>query len=304
MYNFLGCRVDGYAVINDVETVWEYNGCSVHGCPCQKKKNLTDEKLEKQLKARQKWIERKAHLEANGCNVIEMTDCRWKKQLRYLRRNPPKTEYGRILSFDNQECFIFWTIVHFEQNGQVFILSILDYPNVKLFKNTVLKGIKDDEIFGFIRCDVTSPDAMINKHLKNGFLFPPIITKQVIEDEMLPPFMRELNEHSRSKEEASPVQTYHGTNLFLFTPLAKLYIELGMKISNVREVVQYYPGKCFLPFANRVVQLRSEATRDGDDAKQLTAKLFGNAGEFLTIFDHYVENVHVHIFSRTFCRTF
>ena len=152
--------------------------------------------------------------------------------------------------------------------------------NVKLFKNTLLKGIKDDEIFGFIRCDVTSPDAMISKHLKNGFLFPPIITKQVIGDEMLPPFMRELNEHSKSKEEASPVQTYHGTNLFLFTPLVKLYMELGMEISNVREVVQYYPGKCFLPFANRVVQLRSEATRDGDDAKQLTAKLFGNAGEF------------------------
>ena len=100
--SFLGCRVDGYAVNNGVETVWEYNGCSVHGCP-KCKKNRTDEQLEKQ----QKWIERKAHLETNGCHVIEMTDCRWNKQLRYLRRNPPKTEYGRILCFDNQECFTF-----------------------------------------------------------------------------------------------------------------------------------------------------------------------------------------------------
>ena len=156
----------------------------------------------------------------------------------------------------------------------------MDCPNVKLIKKTVLKGIKDDEIFGFIRCDVTSPDAMIKKHMKNKFLFPPVITKQVIGDEMLSPYMRELNEHSKLKQEASPVQTYHGTNLFLFTPLVKLYMEMGMEISNVKEVMQYYPGKCFLPFANRVVQLRSEATRDGDDAKQLTAKLFGNAGEF------------------------
>ena len=120
---------------------------------------------------------------------------------------------------------------------------------------------------------------MIEKHLKNGFLFPPVITKQIIEDDMLSPFMKELNENIKVKQEASPVQTYHGTNLFLFTPLVKLYMDLGLKISNVKEVIQYFPGKCFLPFANRVVQLRSEATRDGDDAKQLTAKLFGNSGE-------------------------
>ena len=105
-------------MINGVETVWEYNGCKYHGCLCIK--NPTDKQLEKQ----QKWIERKAHLEANGCHVIEMSCCKWKKMLKYIRRNPPKTEYGRILCFDNQECFIFWTSVHFEQNGQVFILSI------------------------------------------------------------------------------------------------------------------------------------------------------------------------------------
>ena len=119
---------------------------------------------------------------------------------------------------------------------------------------------------------------MIRKHLRNGFLFPPVITKQVIGDDMLSPFMKELND---KKPVESPVQTYHGKNLFLFTPMVKLYMDMGLKISNVTEVVQYYPGKCFLPFANRVVQLRSEATRDGDDAKQLTAKLFGNSGKFV-----------------------
>ena len=98
---FLGFHVDGYAVINGVETVWEYNGCKFHGCQCIK--NPTNKQLEKQ----RKWIERKAHLEANGCHVIEMTDCRWRQKLRYIRKNPPKTEYGRILCFDNQECFIF-----------------------------------------------------------------------------------------------------------------------------------------------------------------------------------------------------
>ena len=154
--------------------------------------------------------------------------------------------------------------------------------NVKPYKNTLLKAIENEEVFGYIRCDVTSPEAMIEKHLKNGFLFPPIISRKVIGDDMLSPFMKELTEKRKSiRPTKSPVQTYHGKNLFLFTPLVKLYIEMGLKISNVTEVVQYQPGKCFLPFANRVVKLRSEATRDGDDAKQLTAKLFGNSGNYI-----------------------
>ena len=142
-----------------------------------------------------------------------------------------------------------------------------------------MKGIRNGDIFGFIQCDVTSPEAMIQKHLKNGFLFPPVITKQIIEDDMLSPFMKEQNDKRPLKQDKSPIQTYHGSNVFLFTPLVKMYMEMGMEISNVTEVIQYHPGKCFLPFADRVVQLRSEATRDGDDAKQLTAKLFGNSGE-------------------------
>ena len=150
-----------------------------------------------------------------------------------------------------------------------------------------MKAINDDEVFGFIRCDVTSPESMIQKHLKNGFLFPPVISKQVIGDDMLSSFMKELHDKTPKKSDLSPIQTYHGTDLFLFTPLVKLYMEMGLKITNVTEVVQYFPGKCFLPFANRVVQLRSEATRDGDDAKQLTAKLFGNSGNFLKCYNLY-----------------
>ena len=51
-----------------------------------------------------------------------------------------------------------------------------------------------------------------------------------------------------------------------------------MKVFDVKEFIQYIPGKCFLPFTEKVVKLRVEATNENDDAKQLTAKLFGNSG--------------------------
>ena len=72
------------------------------------------------------------------------------------------------------------------------------------------------------------------------------------------------------------------------TPLVKFYLDLGLKITNVTEFIQYSPGKGLLPFAKRVVQLRSEATDEGDHAKQLTAKLFGNAGQCT----HHLVHVH------------
>ena len=87
-----------------METVWEYNGCVYHGCDCIK--NRTDEQMEKQ----HKWIQRKAKLEANGCKVIEMTCCRWRKMLKFIRRNPPKTEIGRVLCYDTQESLHFYCI--------------------------------------------------------------------------------------------------------------------------------------------------------------------------------------------------
>ena len=95
---------------------------------------------------------------------------------------------------------------------------------------------------------------------------------------MLSPYMAKLQNKRKSKEVPSPIQTYNGQNLLLMTPLVQLYIKLGLKVSNIKTFIQFIPGKGLLPFANKVVQLRSEATKDGDDAKQLTAKLYGNAG--------------------------
>ena len=53
---------------------------------------------------------------------------------------------------------------------------------------------------------------------------------------------------------------------------------MRIRVYNIKEFIQYEAGACFRPFAKKVVQLRMEAVKENDDAKQLTAKLFGNAG--------------------------
>lgn len=58
-------------------------------------------------------------------------------------------------------------------------------------------------------------------------------------------------------------------------------MENNIEVYDIKEFIQFIPGACFKPFADKVVQLRVEATYEKDDAKQLTAKLFGNSGKTL-----------------------
>ena len=117
-----------------------------------------------------------------------------------------------------------------------------------------MKAIYDEEVFGFVKCDVTSSQEMIDRHLNNGFLFPPVITRQTITNDMLSPFMtRILEENPKADKIPSPVQTYHGKNLFLLSSLVKLYMDLGLAITNITEFVQYVPGKGLLPFTRKLI---------------------------------------------------
>ena len=62
------------------------------------------------------------------------------------------------------------------------------------------------------------------------------------------------------------------------TPLVQHYMDEGLLIRNVSQFIQYIPGKSLLPFADKVYELRCEATYEKDESKATTAKLFGNSG--------------------------
>ena len=82
-------------------------------------------------------------------------------------------------------------ILHVEACAHIPIV-VQSIVNVTFFKRSLIQAIKDDQVFGFIKCDIQSPDEMIERHLKNGFLFPPVISKQVIDDDMISPYMKEV----------------------------------------------------------------------------------------------------------------
>ena len=87
-------------------------------------------------------------------------------------------------------------IVHTHRNVQTSFPRILANDN----EETLLAQIQQENVFGFVVCDVETDDSVAQDLCSNGFLFPPVITRQVIDDRHLSPFMkaRHLEENEKT----------------------------------------------------------------------------------------------------------
>ena len=199
---------------------------------------VPDDDIKDAAKLRERWNRKKQYCESQG-KMIVINECQWKPY-------ECKTQMGRIN-------------------------YVTETPS------DLLNGILSGELFGFAVCDVTS-DLNFQSEYLSGHLFPPIFRREKLSKDYLSPLMRNRFEKEKKRLAPSVIQTFNGKQLLLMTPLIQFYDSIGMKISNLTRFIQYVPGKALFPFTKKVVNLRCEATRDGDNAKQLTAKLFGNAG--------------------------
>ena len=72
------------------------------------------------------------------------------------------------------------------------------------------------------------------------------------------------------------VQKFHTKGILLFTPLAKFYLELGLKITNISTFIQYSPNKIFVPFVDLITKGRVNAIETGNTSLGLAYKNAGN----------------------------
>ena len=179
-----------------------------------------------------------------------MWDCEWRKILKTLPKQT--TRLGQILERDTE--------------------------------TSLLEAIKSDKVFGFIKCNISTPIEQIEEFKAAGFLFPPVITKRKLTEGHLSPYMKQRYAAEGKSPAETVIQSYFGEDVLLMTSLAKLYMERGMTISNVTQFVQYEPGRSLAPFVEKVKEMRIAATIEKDDLKATTAKLVGNSCEYnLTI---------------------
>ena len=86
------------------------------------------------------------------------------------------------------------------------------------------------------------------------------------------------NKNGEKLKRETVVQCFEAKNHLLMTSLVKFYISIGLKITNIYQVIQYQPFKCLSPFVKHVTTMRLDAERNKKKTKANSAKTFGNSG--------------------------
>ena len=74
------------------------------------------------------------------------------------------------------------------------------------------------------------------------------------------------------------ISSHFGKEIFSNTEKAKLYLEMALGITKIKEFIEFYPQKCYAKLANEIVN--SKRAADTDPSKAVIAlinKLTGNS---------------------------
>ncbi|KAE9136525.1 hypothetical protein PF010_g1632 [Phytophthora fragariae] len=193
---------------------------------------------------------------------------------RYAKRNETKIRGGKlckkVIGYDANALYL-WALGNDMPCGR--LTTIEAYPGI-------VEDIKNDKIFGFLECDIQTPE-----HLKQYFgEMTPIFKNTLInctDESIIGKHMYDYNqirEKSRSKPARKLIGSYFGEKILIYTPLLKWYLSHGMEITQTYSFIKASSHKAFAPFMEAVSSARREG--DADKSKAMIAemmKLVGNS---------------------------
>jgi hypothetical protein len=234
-------RVDGYDPHQN--KIYEFLGCYFHGHHCQSK----DPEREKKFNHTQRRL---GFLTEMGHQVETIWECEFEKKIKsqlqlrefIAKRRPPFTR---------------------------------THPR-SVNEKEILEGVLSGELFGAVEVDIAVPD-----HLYEHFSeCSPIFCNTNVPFEKMGSHMQEHVKKFKLSEKPRRllVGGMRANKILLASSLLKWYIEHGLEVTKVYQVVEFTPSKCFENFVEQV----TEARRRGDiDPTQSvfrdTMKLLGNS---------------------------
>ena len=122
----------------------------------------------------------------------------------------------------------------------------------------ILSEVRNESLFGCVEVDIRVPD-----HLKEKFSeMCPIFKNAEISRDDIGDFMKAYAEEHNimAQPRRSLIGSMKGEKILLATPLLKWYLEHGLEVTKVHQVIEFTPEPCFKPFGDAV----SDARRAGD----------------------------------------
>jgi G:T-mismatch repair DNA endonuclease (very short patch repair protein) len=245
--------VDGWDA--STNTAYQYHGCYYHGCQCRLTTSAEKKKPELQKQRRERTHEISQYLLSLGIKLVEMKECEW--------------SHTKDVDSEVQEF--------------VESLNMPKHPQ-NMTEENIKKQLKDGSLFGLAEVNIEVP-AELKTHFSE---MTPVFKHATITKENVSPLMQQFANDNKlmTTPTQSLIGSYTGEKIMLATPLLQWYLQHGLVITKVYQVVEFQPHPCFKKFADAV----SEARRAGDMDALLyiiaeTMKLFGNSAYGKTLTD-------------------
>ena len=148
-----------------------------------------------------------------------------------------------------------------------------DQKRIAKFSKDVLKG----KVFGFAQVDIEVPDELYDKFSEMS----PLFVVQEILDRDIPEeikIYKEKTGRKTVKETKKLLGVMKAKKILLYTPLIEWYLQHGLRLTAVHQLIEYEPGMPFAWFPEEMANARREADKD-PLKKQLgdVVKLKGNS---------------------------
>jgi hypothetical protein len=252
-----GLPVDGYCA--SLHRVYQFHGCYWHGHDCGKNDGVDIHPTRKQpmgtlLRSTRR---KEAYIRSLGYDLVVMWECEWERSV--------ETDAWK--------------------KGFLRIFFQTTYPKrVATDLKSVIEDIRDGRFFGLVEADIEVPENLKEKFAEMA----PIFKNVEIGREHLSDHMREFAEDNEclTRPQRMLVGSLFGKKILLASPLVRWYLQQGLRITRIYQLVEYKPAAVFKNFADSV----SDARRAGDANPELallasTSKLVGNSAYGKTITD-------------------
>jgi hypothetical protein len=266
--------VDGFHA--PTSTVFQFHGCFWHGHQCQEEaseKRDTSVSEMRGVRAEDLFVatlEKDDYIRSLGYKLVTVWECDWRAE---VQSDPEKLRFLSIL-----------------------FRSLYPRQEPASFERYV-QQIEDGSFFGMVECDIVVPQELQSKFSEMA----PIFKNVEVGSDQLGEGMIEAAKQSGYLRRPTKmlIGSLRGDKVLLASPLARWYLQQGLIITEIYQLIRYHPRDLFRRFGESVCDARRRG--DVDPSKKIladTSKLIGNScyGKTITNKDRHrnVEYVDGH----------
>ena len=138
---------------------------------------------------------------------------------------------------------------------------------VIMTEDQILTTVMDEKLFGALEVDLHVPVDLKSKFAEMPLIFKNIeVSRDDIGDHMKT-YAEERNVMNQPR--TCLVGSMFGEKIMVISPLLKWYVEHGLKVTQIHQVVEYTPATCFQKFGEQVKEARR--VRDADPETKIVA---------------------------------